>query len=110
MPKEDRRIIFDNEEIYKALYALCAQKQIKKPPAGRITALKVDGKDDSKLLVTIENNQADYDPVKEVEYTRDFLAAALMLFCRGLGIPLPKNATKSVLIKDDQVMLRVQVG
>ncbi|MCB1531709.1 MAG: hypothetical protein KDJ35_02455 [Alphaproteobacteria bacterium] len=110
MPKEDRRIIFNNEEIYKAIFALCSQKQIKKPPPGRITALKVDDSDDSNLIVTIENPHDAEDSIHQREYSRDFLAAALMLFCRGLGIPLPKGARKSVLIKDDQVMLRVQIG
>lgn len=109
MPTEDRRIIFNNAEIYKALFALCSQKQIKKPPAGVITALKVDEADDSRLYVTIENPQDAENPVATREYSRDFMAAALMLFCRGLGIPLPKGGKKSVLIKDDQVMLRVQI-
>lgn len=110
MPKEDRRIIFDNEEIYKALFALCSQKQIKKPPVGVIKSLKVDDSDNTNLIVTIENPHDLHDPLTVREYSRDFLAAALMLFCRGLGIPLPKNAKKSVLIKDDQIMLRVQIG
>lgn len=110
MPTEDRRIIFDNGEIYKALFALCSQKQIKKPPAGHITSLKVDDSDNTNLIITIENPQDPDDPMHVREYSRDFLAAALMLFCRGLGIPLPKSAKKSVLIKDDQVMLRVQIG
>lgn len=110
MPTEDRRIIFNNEEIYKALFALCSQKQIKKPPPGRIVSLKVDDSDNTNLIIEIENPQDPDDPHHVREYRRDFLAAALMLFCRGLGIPLPKSAKKSVLIKDDQVMLRVQIG
>ena len=110
MPKEDRRIIFNNEEIYKALYALCSQKQIKKPPPGAIASLKIDENDNTNLIVTIENLHEVENPIVVREYSRDFLAAALMLLCRGLGIPLPKGASKSVLIKDDQVMLRVQIG
>lgn len=112
MPKEDRRIVFDNEELYKALFALCSQKQMKKPPAGRITSIKEDDADKDRIMVTIENRMA-ADPeetLAEREYSRDFIAAALMLFCRGLGIPLPKSASKSVIIRDDQVMLRVQIG
>lgn len=109
MPREDRRILFENEEVYKALYALCAQKQIKKPPPGLLTRIYEDEKDSNKIYVHLENPQETHDPMRKVEYSRDFLAAALMLFCRGLGIPLPKKAQKSVVIKDNEVVLRVQV-
>jgi hypothetical protein len=107
MPKEDRRILFDYEEVYKALYALCTQKQVPKPPPGVIVAIREDAEDATKLHVDLENPQ-DKSKAKR-EYTRDFLAAALMIFCRGLGIPLPKNAQKSVVIQDGQVVLRVQI-
>lgn len=109
MPTEDRRIIFNNEEIYKSIYALAAQKQDPKPPVGEIVGLKVDPDDPNRIHIKIDNVLDEKAPAKDVEYSRDFLAAALMLFCRGLGIPLPKSAKKSVLIKDDKVMLRVQI-
>ncbi len=109
MPKEDRRIIFNNEEIYKALFALCAQKQIQRLPPGEIISLSVDSENSDKINLIINNALNEAEPEVPLEYNRDFLAAALMLFCRGLGIPLPKSARKSVLIKDDQVMLRVQI-
>ena len=109
MPIEDRRIIFNSAELYKAVYALCAQKQIRKPPACEITTVGVDEADTSRVFLKIENEMEPDADAREVEYDRDFLAAALMLYCRGLGIPLPKSATKSVLIKDNVVMLRVQI-
>jgi hypothetical protein len=105
MPREDRRIIFDNDEAYKALYALCFQKQIKPPPPGRIAKIREISGD--QVLVLVMNPQD--GSASELEYGRDFLAAALMLFCRGAGIPLPKSAKKSVVITEGQVMLRVQI-
>jgi hypothetical protein len=107
MPKEDRRIFFDYEEVYKALYALCIQKQAPKPPPGVIVAIREDATDATKIYIDLENPQEKTKANRE--YTRDFLAAALMIFCRGLGIPLPKAATKSVVIQDGQVVLRVQI-
>lgn len=107
MPVEDRRIIFNNEELYKALYAFCYQKQVKQPPPGRITSVTEDAKDKNKVLFILENPQKHSNAT--LEYTHDFLAAALMLFCRSCGIPLPKSGRKSVLIQDNQVMLRVQI-
>jgi len=107
MPREDRRIIFENDEVYKAIFALCAQKQVKKPPAGLVKSITEDPKDPNKIYMALENPQEKEHTTRE--YSRDFLAAALMLFCRGCGIPLPKNAKKSVLIKGNQVMLRVTI-
>lgn len=107
MPREDRRLVFDYEEVYKALYGLCAQKQISKPPAGRVQVVGEDKVDGDKVFLELENPHE--TTAARVEYSRDFLAAALMVFCRGCGIPLPRNAKKSVLIKDGQVMLRIQI-
>ncbi len=107
MPREDRRIHFDNEEVYKALYSMCFQKQMKPPPPGNIFKIMEDKENAGQILVGIKN------PINEketgLEYSQDFMAAALMLFCRGCGIPLPKSAKKSVVINDGQVMLRVQM-
>ena len=107
MPKEDRRIIFEFDEAYKAIYAMCVQREIKKPPAGEIRSIKKHLGDETKVMVHLENTMENSEA--SVEYTRDFLAAALMLYCRGLGIPLPKNASKSVMLSDERVALRVQI-
>jgi len=78
MPQEDRRIIFTYEEVYNAIYSLCAQKQMKKPPAGAVVGVIEDEKDSSKIYVSLEDpGQA---TKHKVEYSRDFIAAALMLF------------------------------
>lgn len=107
MPKEDRRIIFSHDEVYNAIYALSVQKQMKKPPAGAVKTVS-EKKDDAKQVIIDLENPADEGKAK-VEYSRDFLAAALMVFCRGAGIPLPKSARKSVMIVDGEVILRVQI-
>ncbi len=108
MPTEDRRIIFSSDEVYKALYALCAQKQVKMPPPGTVKAIEQDEKDESKIFLHLENPGNDSE--NTVEYSRDFLAAALLLFCRGLGIPVAKSGKKSVLLNDGKVMLRITIG
>ena len=110
MPREDRRIIFDYEEVYKALYALCAQKQMRKPPPGALESVTEKEGEPEKIIIKLVNPSEKFDPEVTVEYNRDFLAAALMLFCRGQGIPLPKSARKSVMIQDGEVMLRARIG
>lgn len=106
MPTEDRRIMFTNDEVYKAIYALCFQKNLRLPPPGLITAIREDTQDKAQIGFDLDNPQ-DKTSTK-LQYSRDFLAAALMLFCRGAGIPLPKTAQKSVEIDKNIVILRVQ--
>lgn len=108
MPIEDRRIIFDILETYQALYTL-TQKQDEAPRllSGIIDKIEEQGDDHNKINIYIVNPQNGKSGV--VAYSRDFVAAALMMFCRGAGIPLPKKAKKSVLIRDGKLVLRVTV-
>ncbi len=106
MPIEDRRIIFAPDEVYKALYALCVKKDKLPPPSGYVKMVSVIKNDPSQIVVDLEN--PGQQKSSKVKYTRDFLAAALMMYCRGAGIPLPKTARKSVMINDGQVILRVE--
>lgn len=107
MPREDRRIIFTYEETYKALYALCMQREMKRPPPGAISSIVVDPHDEKKLAFRIDNMQD--NSAHELEYSRDFLAAALMLYCRSQSVPIPKKASKSVDFKADNVILRMVI-
>ena len=109
MPKEDRRIIFTFDEAYKALYGLAAQRQMKKPPAGVVVKIDKDSKDDNIIYMHLENEQEQWGETRKIEYSRDFVAAALMLFCRGCGIPLPKSARKSVVLGSSNIILRVEI-
>lgn len=107
MPREDRRIIFEFDEMYKAIYAMCVQKEIRKPPPGMVGGVIVHPTDTSKVLVRIENPHA--NEKKDIEFTQEFITAALMLYCRTCRIPLPKTAQKSVEFNKDNVILRVQI-
>ena len=108
MPQEDRLIIFDYPEVYKSVYSLCVQKDIKKPPQGYIESVEHPSGDTSRVILHLFNETEEINA--QVEYSRDFFAAALMLYCRGLGILLPKSASKSVSIRDGEVALRVRIG
>lgn len=110
MPKEDRRIIFSFDEAYKAIYSLSIQKNIKAPPSGEVIKISKDEGDDNVIYMHLDNPQEKWDEPKKVEYSRDFVAAALMLYCRGCGIPLPKSAKKSVVLGSANIILRVEVG
>lgn len=109
MPREDRRITFSYDEVYKAIFSLCVQRELKKPPAGIIMAVEPSMADASRVSVRIENPLTSA-PVMFMEYSMDYLAAALMLYCRTCRIPLPKTAEKSVELGQDGVILRVQIN
>lgn len=108
MPREDRRIIFDMSETYQAVYRL-SRKQEDSPKLiiGAIMKIEEDALDNNKINFFLSNPQ---DGTKGmVTYSRDFVAAALMMFCRGEGIPLPRKANKTVIIKDNELILRATV-
>jgi hypothetical protein len=107
MPREDRRLIFDFEEAYRAIYALSVQKEMRKPPQGVITNVTQDPGDANKFTVQIDNPLQGTG--ESVSYSQDFLAAALMLYCRTCGIPLPKKGQKSVILIDKTVILRITI-
>ncbi len=107
MPREDRRIFFDFDETYKAVYQLCAQKGLPKPPAGIIIRVEQNIENQLELDFYLENQKT--TEIEVVRYTKDFVVAALMIMCRGIGIPLPKGANKNLELSKDKVILRVQM-
>ena len=107
MPTEDRRIVFSNNEVYKALYTLRDQKDMRQMPVGEIITAGIDASDSTMMFFVLENRIKQSHA--KIEHNQDFVAAALMLFCRGSGVPLPKNAKKSVMIQEGVVILRVQM-
>ncbi len=108
MPREDRRIIFDMTETYQALYKLSLkQENAPKMIAGMIKKIEEDGLDANKINIFLENPQD--GEKKMVTFSRDFIAAALMMFCRGAGIPMMRRAHKTVIIREGEMILRIVV-
>lgn len=106
VPREDRRIIFDLSEAYQALFAFYTKREGKALMAGRLVKVEEDKADDKRLFFHVQSPDSN-KPVK-LEFGRDFLAAALLLYCKGCGIPIPKVGKKSVVLRDKDVILRVQ--
>lgn len=107
MPREDRRIFFDLDEAYKAIYQLCAQKGLPKPTAGSIVRIEQNLENPLELDFFIENHKT--NELETTRYTKDFAVAALMIMCRTIGIPLPKGANKSLELNREKMVLRVQM-
>jgi hypothetical protein len=108
MPREDRRVIFDFSEAYQAIYKLALKSDdAPRLPPGVIRKAEEDGLDANKINIYLENPQTGEKEM--MTYSRDFIAAALMMFCRGSGIPLPRKANKTVMLDIDRITLRVLV-
>ena len=107
MPREDRRIFFEYDEAYRAVYSLCGQKGVEKPPAGYLQ--KVEPNHDSPLELDLFIESHKTGSIENVTYTKDFVVAALIIMCRGIGIPLPKAANKSLELDKEKVVLRTQI-
>jgi hypothetical protein len=109
MSREDRNIYFDLEESYKAILGLCIKNGLKNPPIGRITSAAVKAGHDDVFQLRIEDTLQGTG--KDVEYTRDFLAAAFINYCRSVQIPLPRKSLKSVSVdvSGEEFVLRVVV-
>lgn len=106
MPREERLVIFDHAEAYKAIFALCVQKQLREPPPGSITGIEVRAAQ-SAMAFQIKNPQN--GAAANCEYSCEFVTAALILYCRMCRIPLPKRGRKAVEIAGEDIILRVTV-
>jgi hypothetical protein len=105
VPREDRRIVFDLTETYKAIFALCMKKGMARPYAGSITAITYKDNDDKNVVVRFVDELHGKAAISE--YSADFMAAALVLYCRTCAIPIPKRGRKSVEAGGASVTLRI---
>jgi hypothetical protein len=94
MTNELRKIIFDEEEVQAAIVNQCLRAE-RKLPQGNIE--KVEITDDPGQIVIF--SYAHEDGTKKVEFDRDQVGAALILYCKNKKIPLPYDGVK-VLKKD----------
>lgn len=107
MPREDRQLIFDYDEVYQALRVLCAKSDKEEPVEGALMEVRVHKDDKQRILLKVVNHKKNLS--QDLEYSLDFLAAALMLYCRENYIPLPKDARKLVQVSDHSVTLRIMI-
>lgn len=106
MTWEERKIFFDFSEAYKAIYTLCVHKSVRLPQSGRITHMTL--KREGMVTVKIVNSQT--GAAEECDYSCDFMAAALIMYCRTCDIPLPKRGAKVMDIAGEMIILRITIG
>jgi hypothetical protein len=100
MATESRVVTFTNSEIIEALLHFC--ETTKRPvPEGGVRQFKFSN--DQQVAVTLE-------PVtgtNVITFHESEIAAALILYCRKLGIPVARRAAKSLQVGVDTVALHL---
>jgi len=106
LPSEMRKMVFTKDELQAALinYALRTQQRL---PNANIERIKVEKADGVKATI-IYARLSDEDP-RTVEFDETNVAAAIILYCRTLHIPLPRDARKILIPEDNSVSMIVQI-
>jgi hypothetical protein len=104
MPIEMRRIVFSNDELRQALdaYLLSIGQSL---PVGYLQGVRF-GEDHSQVLLTIYDRRR--EQTHEAKVDAAHVAAGLMKFCFSNGIPIPKQARKSISMAGDGLALDVR--
>lgn len=109
MPSEERFISFDFKEIYKAIVIKCTRDELDMPPPGSIYKVEVkqqgDNETDSMIHIGIKSSKS--NKLEKIRVDRQFFAQALVFYCQGSGIPLPRGGQKTLLFASDKVVMRV---
>lgn len=104
MPREDRRITFSNAELQKALVAHCLRRKASLP-SGQITSVSPSPEPNGDILLTIHNEQQGKS--YSVGLQPEFIAAALIYYCKGANVPIPRRAAKSLSVSGDNICLQI---
>lgn len=84
-----------------------AARQQMPMPQGALDGLKFDAEAEPALILTIKPMGT---PVAHrVTFRRAEVAAALILLCRDLHIPLPKNCCKNLVARDGQPAFAIEL-
>ena len=102
MATESRVVTFSNSEVVQALIEFCEQS--KRPlPEGGVRQLVFSN--DRQVKVTIEPEKGG-SPISFYEHE---VAAALILYCRKIGVPIARRAMKSLQVAQDTVALHLSL-
>ena len=106
MPKEKRFIIFNLEEIQDALRIHSVMSKSEEPPTDTLSSIKPDDNDPDTVHATFK---AEDGTETKTEYGRVFFGQALVFYCQGNGIPIPRAGTKTLKIQPDEIILFIEL-
>ncbi len=103
---EVRYITFPKDAMIAAIKFLTAATNQPLPP-GRLESCAVQAEPDIAVMVGIRDESS--GELHHREFTAERLGAAMIAYCRQVGVPLPRSAEKSLSVSGDNLMLCVQV-
>ncbi len=98
--------MFTNNELIEAIQDYNEIAQDKLPPGIILTCTPVSEADVAVRLEMVDQRS---DATHVVELSPEVLGAALLRYCMKHRIPMPKFATKSIQIHDNEVSLNVEI-
>lgn len=102
MPREVRTITFSQLEVYQAMAEFAARNGRAMPP-GTLDRLAFNPQQEPALVMAVRTPGSPI--IQKVAFRQAEVAAALILYCRGNRIPLPKNSRRKLESADDGVTL-----
>ncbi|WP_395022060.1 hypothetical protein [Dongia sp.] len=103
---EVRTITFPKDALVAAIKFLATAASQPLPP-GRLESCTVRAEPDIAVTLGIRDDST--GELHEREFTAEKLGAAMIAYCRQVGVPLPRTAEKSLSVSGDNLMLCVQV-
>ncbi len=107
MPSEHRQIVFGKNELNEAISAY-RESQGDDLPEGRVTACSVDAHKRIAVMIAFLKDGESKPTVAEIPAST--VAAALISYCMGKGIPIPRQSHKTVQQLGDNIALVIRVG
>lgn len=97
MPLETRKLEFTEAEVQTALVSYSLRRDIALPERNIEQVFIGEGTNPTVVLEYVPGQPGD---TSEIEFSGEQVAAALILYCRGQKIPLPREAKK--VLREEQ--------
>jgi hypothetical protein len=97
-----RRVVFSGDEFRDALRDHGGDGQVQLPP-GNIRRVAFNDEGHTELTASVSPPGA--DSATDVTLSATSVAATLLKYCMHLGIPLPRNAQKSISLSGTNIVL-----
>lgn len=108
MLTEVRKLVFSDDLLQQALVNHCKTEGIKVPHS-QIQKIRVTPHDDGSASVVMEYMTANPNQPYEVHLNQQAVLTAMIAACRLHGVPLPRDAAKTVQMTDQGVAMTVSM-
>lgn len=105
MATETRTIVFDQTELKQAAYAYCLRKGVELP---RVRLERVVAEPEHTAIVRLKFAAADRSEI-EITLSYSQMAAAIIMHCGVVGLPLPRFARKRLTPAGEGMALIVRL-